>query len=60
MNPQLIFDLVALAIALAQQQLNSEDIEETLVEIITTAVAAYKDHTGEPVDPQLVGIEATL
>jgi hypothetical protein len=60
MKPDLILDLVGLAIALAQAHMQSEDVEQTLIDIVTTAVAAYHDHTGEPLDPQLVGLESRL
>jgi hypothetical protein len=53
-------ELVELAIALAQTHLKSDDIEATLVDIITTAVRTYEEHTGEPLDPRMVGIEGTL
>ena len=60
MNPTLIFELVELAITLAQAHMESDDVKDTLVDIITKAVQAYHEHTGEPLDPQMVGIESTL
>jgi hypothetical protein len=60
MNPTLIYELVELAITLAQAHMNSEDLQGTLVDIATKAALAYKEHTGEPMDPQMVGLEATL
>jgi hypothetical protein len=60
MNPRLIFELVELAITLAQAHMESEDLKDTLIEIVTKGALAYKEHTGEPMDPQMVGMEATL
>jgi hypothetical protein len=60
MKPTLVFELVELAIALAQAHMDSGDVKDTLVEIVTKGVLAYKEHTGEPMDPQMVGMEVTL
>jgi hypothetical protein len=60
MNSDLIFELVELAVSLAHSQLDSGDVAPTLLDIATQAVAAYRDHTGEPVHPDMIGIEETL
>jgi hypothetical protein len=60
MNPNLIFDLVELAVSLAHSHIESADITPTLVEIVQKAVQAYEDHTGESIDPRLIGVEAPL
>ena len=50
MNPNLIVNLVDLAIALAQSQLDSGDAKQALLGIVRKGVRAYEDHTGKPLD----------
>ena len=60
MKPSLIFELVDLAISLARTQLDAGDVERTLLDIIQKGVQAYQNHTGEPLDPNLIRKEAPL
>jgi len=60
MKPNLIFDLVELAVSLAQSQLDGTDVERTLLDIIEKGVQAYEDHTGEVLDPALVGMQLAI
>jgi hypothetical protein len=60
MKPELIFGLVDLAVSLAQTQLDSGDIAPTLLDIARRAAQAYRDHTGETLDPKLIAVEARL
>ncbi len=54
MNPNLIFELVELAISLGQTQLDGGEVAHTLLDIIQKAVRAYEDHSGEPLNPELI------
>ena len=57
MNPNLIFQLVELAISLAQSQLHGRETEHALLRIIRKGVQAYEDHIGETLDPLLIKSE---
>ena len=57
MNANLIVNLIDLAIALAQSQLDAGDAKQALVGIVRKGVRAYEDHTGEPLDPLLIQAE---
>ncbi len=57
MNPNLIVNLVDVAIALAQSQLNSGDAKQALLGIVQKGVRAYEDHAGEPLDLALIKAE---
>ena len=57
MNPNLIVNLVDVAIALAQSQLDSGDAKQALLGIVQKGVRAYEDHTGEPLDLSLIKAE---
>ena len=56
----LIAQLVQIAISLAKTQLNGKNVELALVNIVQSGVQAYEDHTGRPLDPQLIKPEAPL
>jgi hypothetical protein len=60
MKSDLIFELVELAISLAQAEIDSGNVEQTLLDIVQKGVQAYEDHTGEQFDPLLIGVENTL
>ncbi len=60
MNPNLIAQLVQLAIYLAKTQLDGPDIKHALLDIIQTGVQAYEDHTGQPLDPLLIKAEGPV
>jgi hypothetical protein len=62
MNPQLLFNIAELALSLAKGQTtgNVRDhaaAAETLMEIIRKSAEAYKQHTGELLDPSLIRAE---
>jgi len=57
MNPTLIFQIVQVAIALAQSQLDSKDVANTLLGIVQKGVQAYEANTGLPLDPKLIKAE---
>jgi hypothetical protein len=56
MNAGLIYQLVELALSLAQNELNGSTMESTLLDITKKAVQAYQEQTGKALDPRLVGI----
>jgi hypothetical protein len=58
MNPQLIFDIIALALSLVRGQ--NASVAGTLVQSIQKAAAAYQAHTGEALDPSLIKAEEPL
>ena len=60
MNPNLIFQLLELAISLAQTQLDSGDTGRALLDIVQKSVQAYEDHTGESLDVNLIRPESSL
>ena len=62
MNVNLVIEIATLALAIADRQtarnLKGDPFyEETLLEIIQKAAQAYRDHTGEPLDPSLIKAE---
>jgi hypothetical protein len=57
MNPTLIFQIVQIAISLAQNQLDSKDVASTLLAIVQKGVQAYEANTGLPLDPKLIKAE---
>lgn len=60
MNPNLIVQLIDIAIAMAQTQLNPGETAGTLVTIAQRAAAAYVQNTGQPMNPDLIKPEAPL
>ena len=60
MSPNLILQLVEIAIGLAQSQLDSGTAADTLLGITQKAVQAYKNHTGETLDPALIKPEGPI
>ena len=56
MNAGLIYQLVELALSLAQNELNGSTMESTLLDITKKGVQAYQEQTGKALDPRLVGI----
>jgi hypothetical protein len=65
MNADLVFEIVDLALSLAESQVHgttSTDltVAQTLVQIAQKSSAAYQQHTGEPLDPSLIKPEATI
>jgi hypothetical protein len=51
-----IYQLVDLALSLAQSELDGADFERTMLDIIQKGVRVYQDQTGKPLDPKLVGV----
>ena len=60
MNPNLIFQLIDNAISLAQSQLDSGDVANTLLGVIRRSVQAYESHTGKTLDPLLIKPEGSI
>ena len=60
MNPNLITDLVELAISLAETHTAGQDVAHILVDIVRKAVHAYEDQTGEPLNPSLIRAENAI
>jgi hypothetical protein len=57
MNPQLVLDLVDVAISLARTQMDSGDAKQVLLAIVQKGATAYRDRIGEPLDPSLIKAE---
>ena len=62
MNPALVFNILELALSLAKTQLGvkaQEDanIAETLLQIVQKGALAYRQHTGEALNPALIKTE---
>jgi hypothetical protein len=60
MNPSLVYQLVELAINLAQCELDSGDVEKALWNVVLKSVEAYEDHTGQPIDMHQIHPENPL
>ncbi len=60
MSPDLVYQLIELAINLAQSELDSGDVEKALVAVIRKSLQAYEDHTGQPMDLALIHAEDLL
>ena len=60
MNPETVMRLIETAIELAQNQLGHDDQTHVLLDIVQKGVEAYREHTGEPLDAALVGIEESI
>jgi hypothetical protein len=60
MNTELILELVETAIELAQSQMSGTELEHTLLDIVRKGVDAYQEHTGETLDPSLIGAEESI
>jgi hypothetical protein len=65
MNPDLIFEILDLAVSLAQTQSTGTvqqdaTVAGTLVQIVRKASQAYRQHTGETLDSSLIEPEEPL
>jgi hypothetical protein len=60
MSPNIVYQLVELAINVAQCELDSGDVEKALLAVIKKGMEAYEDHTGEPVNPFLLNVQTPL
>jgi hypothetical protein len=64
MNTTLVFEILQLAVALAQSQFSGGAagkiaITQTLLDIVQKGTEAYQQHTGQPMDPALIKAETT-
>ena len=62
MNPNVAFQIVELAVALAKTQASGKVQQDAtltgiLLQIIEKTVQAYQDHTGQALDPSLIKAE---
>jgi hypothetical protein len=62
MNPNVGFQIIELALSLAKTQATGKvqqeaELADVLVQIVGKAMQAYRDHTGEPLDPSLIKAE---
>ena len=65
MNPNLAFEIVELALSFAKSQATRKvqqdvTVADTLLKIIQKGVQAYRDHTGETLDPALIQAEEPI
>jgi len=60
MNPNLIIELVQLAISLAETHRDGGDIAHILLNIVQKGVQAYEDQTGKTLNPALIRAENTI
>ena len=65
MSPDVVFEIVNLAVSLAQVQTTGKAQQDAvlsgiLLQIIARAIQAYHDHTGETLDPSLIKPEQVL
>jgi hypothetical protein len=64
MNTTLIFEIVQLALSLAQGLMSgnaaSDTTAQSLLEIVQKGSLAYQQHTGEPLDPSLIKAEKAI
>jgi hypothetical protein len=65
MNTMLVFEILQLAVALAQSQFSGAAaaeiaVAQTLVDIVQKGTEAYRQHTGQPLDPTLIKAETTI
>ena len=60
MNANLIVQLIDVAIALAQSQLNPDQAAGALLTIVQRGVAAYEANTGQPINLALIKPEAPV
>jgi hypothetical protein len=60
MDPNMITELIQLAISLANTHVAGRDVARILLEIIRKGVQAYEDQTGEALNPALIRPERTI
>jgi hypothetical protein len=56
----LIYNLVELAISLAQSHLDGSELENTLIDLVHKSIEAFEDLTGKTLDPDTLLPETTL
>jgi hypothetical protein len=59
MNPNVAFEIVELALSLLKSQTSGKiqqdaNLADVLAQIVGKAAQAYRDHTGQPLDPSLI------
>jgi len=62
MNPSLAFEIAELALSLARRQAGGNvqqhaTVVDTLLKIMQKGAQAYREHTGEALDPSLIRAE---
>jgi hypothetical protein len=60
MNPNLITDLVELAVSLAETHAAGQDVARILLGIVRKGVQAYEEQTGETLNPELIRAETAI
>ena len=60
MNENLIYNLLDLAISLAQSHLEGSDLENTLFELVQKSKEAFEEQTGMPLDPRMLRSQFAL
>lgn len=60
MTANVILEFVDLAISLIQTHLDGDEAARAFLDILTKGVHAYEDHTGESLDPSLIGAESRI
>ena len=60
MNPNLIIELIQLAISLAETHLAGGDVAHILLDIVQKGVQAYEHQTGETLNPALIRAENVI
>jgi len=59
MNPQLVIEIVSLAVSLLGSP-ESETASDILLQIVQKGVLAYAQQTGQPLNPDLLKIEVPV
>ena len=57
---KLIYNLLELAISLAQSHLDGSELEDTLIDLVHKSIEAFQDLTGKTLDPDTLLPETTL
>ena len=60
MKENLIYNLLELAISLAQSHLDGSKLENTLADLVTKSIEAFEDQTGKAFDPQMLRFQSAL
>jgi hypothetical protein len=64
MNTTLIFEILQLALSLAQSLMSGTAAPDTtaqsLLDIVQKGQQAYQQHTGQPLDPSLIKVEKAI
>jgi hypothetical protein len=60
MKENLIYELLDLAVSLAQSQLDGSKLENTLLDLVRKSMEAFEDQTGKALDPQTLQPQSAL